>query len=132
MSKFRLILFTVFRAIVFIVIPISLILAVNMNYPGLLSDKYLAEIIMATIIGVPVVFFYFLTDISEGKKKILYETIALTLVLAYTLLILGFGNAVFYYNKLKIFIYYLPLLALILIGIIVRYPVAILRYLAGE
>ncbi len=132
MSKFKLILFTIFRVIVFIAIPISLILAVNMNYPGLLSDRYLAEITLATMIGVPVVIFYFLTDISKGKKKMIYETIALTLVLVYTLLMLGLGNAVFYYSSLRIFIYYVPLLWLILLGIIVRYPVGVLRYLAGE
>ena len=132
MNKFWLIMFAVMRIIVFIVIPVALILAVNINYPGLISDRYMAEIIMATIVGVFVVLFYFLADISRRKKKMIYESIALTLVLVYTFLILGFGRAEFNYSELKIFIYYLPLFYLIIAGIVVRYPVVILRYLAGE
>ena len=132
MKKSHLIMLTLFRIFVFIVIPVALIVAVNVNYPGLLTDRYLLEITIATIVGALIVLFYFLSDISERKKKMIYETIALTLVLVYTVLILGFGNAEFHYDKLKIYLYYLPLFYLIIAGIVVRYPVILLRYLAGE
>ena len=132
MSKLRILMFTIFRIIVFIVVPVALILAVNINYPGLLTHKYIFEITIATIVGVMIVFFYFLSDITQRKKKVIYETVALSLVLIYTVLILGFGNAEFHYNELKIFIHYLPLFYLIIAGVAVRYPVIFLRYLAGE
>ncbi len=132
MKKSHVIMFTIFRIIVFIVTPVALILSVNINYPGLLTDRYLSEITMATIVGVLIVFFYFLSDISRRKKKMIYETIALSLVLIYTILILGFGKTEFHYSELKIFLYYLPLFYLIVAGVVVRYPVIFLRYLAGE
>ncbi|GEM_PF-5500005 len=130
MKLLKAIIFSIARAIVFIGIPLGVITLINSNYPGLLDERYLHALKLAMYLGVPIVAFYFLADSFEGIVSMIGELIALTLVLAYTLLLLGMGIAHISYENVKITLIYPTLLAIVVIGVIIRFPTPILKYLA--
>ncbi len=128
--KPTLMLFT--RFFIFTGIPVALIYGINASYPGLLDPRYLHSLHIAMYLGIPIVIFYFLADVWKGWKSTFSEIVALTLVLVYTVLIMGFGNSHFSYKNLDFHIFYVPLLLLIIIGVLIRFPVPILRFLAED
>lgn len=123
-----LMLFT--RFFIFTGIPMALIYGINVNYPGLLDPRYLHSLHIAMYLGIPIVIFYFLADVWKGWKSTFSEIVALTLVLVYTVLLMGFGHSHFSYKNFDFHLFYSALLYLVLIGILIRFPVPILRYLS--
>ena len=117
------------RSITLIGIPYALVYLINLNYPGLLGERYLFSIQMAIVFGTLAVISYLFSDLSSGFKSMFFEILALVFGMVYTLLILGFGHAEIFYEGVFIELIYPALLLLVILGIIVRIPTAILGYL---
>ena len=132
MNLFSAILKVVLKSIVFIGIPISIIYIVSTNYPGLLTDRYLTVLTIAMYLGIPIVLLYFLSYICEGIYRMLFEIGALILLIIYTILIMGYGQTHIKYQELDISIYYPVLMYLVILGILIRFPIPVLRYLSEE
>ena len=120
------------RALIFIGIPYALIYIINQNYPGLLGERYLFSIQMAIIFGSLSALTYFFAELGEGLKKMMLELLSITFGIVYTLLILGVGEAKIFYEDIVIEFYYPLLLSLIVLGIVINMPTAILGYLAWK
>ena len=120
------------RAFVFIGIPLALIYVINVNYPGLLEERYIHTLALAMYLGIPIVLLYFIADAFDGLKSMIAELAALSLILAYTFLILGFGTAHLSYEKVSISLCYPILLYIIIAGVLIRFPTPILRYLSWK
>ncbi len=120
------------RSITLIGIPYALIYLINMNYPGLLGERYIFSIQLAIVFGTLAVISYLFSDLSSGFKSMFFEIMALVFGMAYTLLILGFGHAEIFYQNILITLVYPALLTLVLLGIFLRIPTAILGYLAWK
>ncbi len=119
--------------LVFVVVPFILITLINLNYPGILAGKenYLMTVVI--FVGIPIALSYFIMELTESPlKKMIFEILAISLVLIWTFLVMGAGETVIYYLKIKIILYYPALLTLILISISIRYPAAILRYYSAK
>ena len=120
----------ILRSLVLIGIPYGLIYLINQNYPGLLGERYLFSIQMAILFGTLTALSYFFADLTKGFKKMVFDLLALMFGIAYTLLILGVGEAKIFYENTVIEFTYPLLLTLILLGIIINIPTAILGYAA--
>ncbi len=120
------------RALVFIGIPLALIYVINAIYPGLLQERYVRTLAMAMYLGIPIVLLYFIADAFDGLWSMVAEIAALSLVLVYTLLILGYGTAHLSYENVSISLVYPLLLYIIMAGVLVRFPTPVLRYLAWK
>ena len=132
MKMFHAILFLIFRIIALVAAPLALVYLINTNYPGLLGYKLEYAIYVVLLLALPGVILHFFADISEGKRKVIFESVSLTLFLVYTYLILGSGSTHLFYKNLDVMLYYPYLLYLILASIAIRYPTIFLRYYAEK
>ncbi len=125
-------IFLILRVIVLVIAPLVLVYLVNMNYPGLIGYKTELVFYIVILLAVPAVILHFFGDITQSNKKVVFESISLTLLLIYTYLLLGSGSTHLYYKSLDMELYY-PILLYIIIGsIAIRYPTIFLRYYAEK
>ena len=132
MSVSKMITRVVAHSVVFIGIPFALVYALNANYPGMLEARQVRSLELAMSIGIPIVIFYALADITNGWKNMIFEGISLSLVLIYTFLVMGFGQTHVQYKQVDIYLFYPFLMYMIVLGVAVRFPTVILRYLASK
>ncbi len=130
MKIFHAILVTFVQIMIYIVIPIFMVTSINSTYPGLMEGRYIHLVQIATMIGVPIVIFYILSSMTSGLKSLIFEVIALGLVILYTFMILGMGHTQLSYENIVIRLYYPTLLYIIIFGIALRFPAALFKYLA--
>jgi len=131
MKLLKAVLLLIIRSVIFIGIPVAIIYTINASYPGLLTNRYINALKIAMYLGIPIIIVYFLADLTDGWLSMVSELIALFLVLAYTFLILGTGITEIDYDKARVMLYYPYLLYIIIVGVLVRFPTPILKYLAA-
>ena len=133
MKLWEAVVFFVFRLIVLVAAPLTLVYIVNSNYPGLLGHGVITTVYAVILLALPAVLLHFLADITQSShKKMILELISLTLILLYTYIILGSGETHLYYKSLNVELYYSMLLYLILASIAMRYPTIFLRHYAEK
>nr|AAZ32474.1 hypothetical protein [uncultured euryarchaeote Alv-FOS1] len=120
------------HALVYIGIPFALIYALNTNYPGLLEARYLRFLEIAIMLGVPIVILYAAADLTKGLKSMIFEIVALMLVVTYTFMILGFGSTEINYKSTRIYLFYPVLMYIVILGIAIQFPSAIFKYLSEK
>ncbi|NPA75756.1 MAG: hypothetical protein GXO25_06715 [Euryarchaeota archaeon] len=130
MKLLRTIFTAIAHSLVYIGIPLALIYALNANYPGLLEARYVRFVHIAILLGIPIVVMYALADLTSGIKSMIFEIIALVLVIIYTFMILGMGSTELTYQNVKIYLFYPVLLYIVILGIAIRFPSAVFKYLA--
>ncbi len=128
----RAILTASIQFVVYVLVPLFLISAINSSYPGLLDERYINLIHFAAIIGVSIVILYILSGMTRGWLSVIFELAALALVLYYAFTIMGQGQTQINYEDATIRLYYPILMYIILFSIALRFPAVIFKYLAEK
>lgn len=121
--------YAILRFLGFVLIPIYLAYLITTNFPDLLPYDFIHFRNMLIIVGLPLIIFYFLSDaLNNWKLAMLFEFLAITSVLFWTYYILGGGKLSISYQGINFSIDYFPFLALILLGIILKYPASAMKH----
>ncbi len=121
--------YAVLRFLGFIAVPLYLVHIIDSNFPGVLPYTFEHLEMIFFVVGIPLIAFYFLAEaLKNWKLKLLFEFIAITLVLLWTYFVLGGGKMSISYEGLNLHIDYYPLLILLLLGIALRYPASAMKH----
>lgn len=121
--------YAILRFLGFVVLPLYLAYLITTNFPDLLPYDFIHFCNILILVGLPLIIFYFLSEaLNNWKLAMLFEFLAITLVLFWTYYILGGGKLSISYQGINFSIDYFPFLALILLGIALKYPASAMKH----